>query len=229
MSDISNRLATVRHKIRVAAEKSGRPPEDVSLVVVSKTMGVDHIREAVEGGAVILGESRIQEAREKVPIIGRDKLQWHLVGHLQQNKVKYIFELFDLIHSVDSVDLAREIDRRGALRGESMGILLQVNIAHDPAKFGVDPEELPELLREISQFKNVSIKGLMAISPFSVDPEDSRPHYQALRELRDRVTAKDFDLKELSMGMSNDFEVAVEEGSTMVRVGSAIFGERKYV
>lgn len=229
MPDIHSRIAEVKEKIRLAAQKRNRPQEYIRLVAVSKTVEVDKIREAVEGGATILGESRVQEARDKIQALGREGIQWHLIGHLQKNKVKYIYGLFDLVHSVDSLELAEEINHRGALTNRSMDILVQVNIGHDQAKFGADPEKTLDLVKKISQLKNLAVKGLMAIPPYYEDPEESRPHYTALRELRDWLNIQGFDLPELSMGMSHDFEVAVEEGATLVRVGSAIFGERTYV
>lgn len=229
MSDIQNRIAEVKEKIRLAAQRKNRPPEGVRLVAVSKTVEIDRIREAVEGGAIILGESRVQEARDKIQALGREGIQWHLIGHLQKNKVKYIYGLFDLVHSVDSLELAEEINHRGALMNRRMDILVQVNIGHDQAKFGTDPEKALDLVKKISRLKNLSVKGLMAIPPYYEDPEESRPHYTALRELRDWLTTQGFGLPELSMGMSHDFEAAVEEGATLVRVGSAIFGERIHV
>lgn len=229
MSAIKSRIAEVKEKIRLAAQRVGRPPEDIRLVAVSKTVGLNGVREAIDSGADILGESRIQEARDKIQTLGREGIKWHLIGHLQKNKVKYIFGLFDLVHSVDSLELAEEIDHRGGLLNRSMEILVQVNIAHDPAKFGADPEKALELVKKISQLKNLSVRGLMAIPAYSEDPHESRPHYKALRELRDWLAKQGFDLPEISMGMSHDFEVAVEEGATLVRVGSAIFGERMYV
>lgn len=229
MPDIKNRITEVKEKIRLAARRVGRPPEGVRLVAVSKTVGVDGIREAVGSGADTLGESRIQEARDKIQALGREGIQWHLIGHLQKNKVKYIFGLFDLVHSVDSLELAETIDQRGALLNRSMEILVQVNIAHDRAKFGADPEKVLDLIKKISQLKNLSVRGLMTIPAYSEDQDAYRSHYKALRELRDWLTKQGFDLPELSMGMSHDYEVAVEEGATLVRVGSAIFGERIYV
>ncbi len=227
--DISHRISIVKEKIRIAAEKKGRSPKEVRLVVVSKTFGANLVREAMEYGATVFGESRVQEAREKIGVLGRQNLEWHLIGHLQHNKVKYIFDLFDYVHSVDSVELAREIHRRGASGEQTMKILIQVNIAGDRAKHGITPEKTQEIIKEISLCKNLSIQGLMTIPPYHEDPEESRPHYAALRELRDRIATEGFQLRELSMGMSNDYEVAVEEGATMVRVGSAIFGGRTYV
>lgn len=229
MSDISSRYHAVQETIRRAAEKAGRSPGDIRLVVVSKTYGVDEIREAIKAGATLLGESRVQEAKEKIAVLGRENLQWHLVGHLQKNKVKYIFDLFHMVHSVDSVELAEEIHRLGTAKNRGMEILIQVNVAGDEAKFGLSPDSALEAVKEISRLKNVSIRGLMTIPPFEEDPEKSREYYKSLRELRDHIVARGFDLPELSMGMSHDYGVAIEEGATLIRVGSAIFGERTYV
>jgi len=229
VSDISSRYHAVQETIRRAAEKAGRSPGDIRLVVVSKTYGVDEIREAIKAGATLLGESRVQEAKEKIAVLGRENLQWHLVGHLQKNKVKYIFDLFHMVHSVDSVELAEEIHRLGTAKNRGMEILIQVNVAGDEAKFGLSPDSALEAVKEISRLKNVSIRGLMTIPPFEEDPEKSREYYKSLRELRDHIVARGFDLPELSMGMSHDYGVAIEEGATLIRVGSAIFGERTYV
>jgi len=227
--DISSRYHTVQEKIRRAAQEAGRSPDGIRLVAVSKTYGVNEIREAMDAGGTLFGESRVQEAREKIRALGREALQWHMIGHLQQNKVKYIFGLFDLVHSVDSLALAGEIHRLGAARNRGMDILIQVNVAGDQAKFGLSPDNALDAVKEISRLKNVSIRGLMTIPPFNEDPEASRGCYKSLRELRDYIATKGFDLKELSMGMSHDYGVAIEEGATLVRVGSAIFGERTYV
>lgn len=229
MSDILSRYQAIQETLRRAAERSGRSPSDIRLVVVSKTYGVDEIRQAIKAGATLFGESRVQEAREKIRLLGREALRWHLIGHLQQNKVKYIFDLFDLVHSVDSLPLAGEIDRLGAAKNRGMDILIQVNVAGDQAKFGLSPESALDAVKEISRLKNVSIRGLMTIPPFEEDPEASRGYYKSLRELRDHIADKGFDLPELSMGMSHDYGVAIEEGATLVRVGSAIFGERTHV
>lgn len=229
MPDIFSRYHTVQETIRRAAEKAGRSPDGIRLVAVSKTYGVNEIRQAMDAGATLFGESRVQEAREKIRVLGRETLRWHLIGHLQQNKVKYIFDLFDLVHSVDSLALAGEIHRLGAARNRGMDILIQVNVAGDQAKFGLSPDNALDAIKEISRLKNVSIRGLMTIPPFNEDPEKSRGYYKSLRELRDHIATKGFDLKELSMGMSHDYGVAIEEGATLVRVGSAIFGERTYV
>ena len=225
---IAENLKTVRYRIASAAKRADREPSSVQLVVVTKTIGVDRIREAVAAGAMILGENRVQEAREKIVELGR-VAHWHLIGTLQTNKAKYAVKLFDLIHSVDNPALAREIDKQALRIGKVQDILIEVNIAGEESKSGVVFKDALSLVREAATLKNISIRGLMTMPPFSDDPEDSRPHFKKLRELAANVARENIpgvSMKELSMGMSGDFEVAVEEGATMVRVGTAIFGER---
>lgn len=226
---ISENLARVKLRLAEAAIKSGRSLEDIRLVVVSKTMPESKVSEAIQAGAVILGESKVQEARQKIARIGRRKAQWHFIGHLQQNKVKYLFDLFDLIHSVDSVKLAEAIHQAALSRQAAMPVLVQVNISGEASKFGVPRESLQKTLVCLSKFANLRVQGLMTIPPYHPDPEKSRPYFAQLRELRDRMAKENIDhisLKELSMGMSSDFAVAIEEGATLARVGTAIFGER---
>jgi PLP dependent protein len=227
MSVVEN-LQIVRDRIASAAKRAGRDPSSVMLVVVTKTIDRDRIREAVVSGASILGENRVQEAKEKIEALGK-LASWHLIGHLQTNKAKYAVKLFDLVHSVDNLELAAEIDRQAAKIGKMQDILIEVNIAGEAAKAGVPVKGVPELVAEVSRLKNVSVKGLMTMPPFSENPEDSRPYFQKLRQLMESIAKENIpnvSLKELSMGMSGDFEVAVEEGATLVRVGTAIFGAR---
>ena len=182
--------------------------------------------QAREAGAVIFGESRVQEAMDKMTALDHAGVSCHLIGHLQKNKVKYIFGLFDLIHSVDSLSLAVEIDRQS--QGRTMPILIQVNVSGEVSKFGVSPGELEPLLDSVSRLKGVRIEGLMTIPPYDPDPEKSRKYFVQLRELRNRLGKQgNVSLSQLSMGMSNDFMIAIEEGATLVRVGTAIFGERQ--
>lgn len=225
---ISENLAGVMARLAAAAARSGRAPTNIRLVAVSKTVSDNQILEAVAAGVSILGESKVQEARDKIAHIGR-KVQWHFIGRLQKNKVKHVFDLFDLIHSVDSSDLAREIHLGASRRGTVMPVLAQVNVSGEASKSGINPEHLEKLLTEISRFHGVRVMGLTTIPPYDPDPEKSRPHFARLRELRDRMVRlgiENISLHELSMGMSNDFAVAVEEGATLVRIGMAIFGER---
>jgi pyridoxal phosphate enzyme (YggS family) len=210
----------VRERIARAAERAGRRPADVLLIGVSKTVEVERIRAAVAAGVTALGENRVQEAKAKVDELGRPAA-WHLIGHLQTNKVKDALELFDVIHSVDRLELARELDRRAAARDKVVDALLQVNVAAEASKGGVGPEAVGEALDAIGKLAHLRVRGLMTIPPEAERPEDARPWFRRLRELAER-----HGLPELSMGMSGDFEVAVEEGATMVRVGTAIFGPR---
>jgi PLP dependent protein len=226
---IADNLKTVMDRIASAARRAGRDPSSVRLVVVTKTVDVESIRQAVAAGASVLGENRVQEAREKIEKLG-SLARWHLIGHLQTNKAKYAVKLFDLIHSVDNLELARELDKQAAKIGKIQDVLIEVSIAGEAAKAGVAMQEVTTLVREAVKLKNISIKGLMTMPPYSEDPENSRPFFRKLRELAGTITKENIpgvSINKLSMGMSGDFEVAVEEGATMVRVGTAIFGERK--
>ncbi len=213
-------LAAVRERIERAVERAGRQAEDVLLIGVSKTVPAERVRLGVEAGLPALGENRVQEAKEKIKILGRP-VPWHLIGHLQTNKVRDALELFDLIHSLDRLELAREIERRAGDRGRVVETLLEVNVADEPSKGGFAPDAVGPALEAIGGMSHVRVRGLMAIPPIVARAEDSRRWFQALRRVAER-----HGLKELSMGMSADFEVAIEEGATMVRVGTAIFGPR---
>ena len=220
MTDIRANLERVRERVAKAAERAGRRPSAVLLIGVSKTVEVARIREAIEGGVPALGENRVQEAKEKVAEIGRP-VPWHLIGHLQTNKVRDALEIFDVIHSIDRLDLARELDKRARARGRTVDALVEVNLAGEASKGGVAPDGLDELLHAVAAMSMVKVRGLMAIPPEAKEPDDSRVWFRALRKLGER-----HGFAELSMGMSGDFEVAIEEGATMVRVGTAIFGPR---
>ncbi len=225
---IADNLKTVMDRVVSAAQGAGRDPSSVKLVVVTKTVDPDRIREAVAAGAKILGENRVQEAKEKIEELG-NVANWHLIGRLQTNKAKYAVKLFDLIHSVDNRELAREIDRQAAKINKVQPVLIEVSIAGEAFKAGVRIDETMDLIKEAAKLKNIAILGLMTMPPFSDNPKDSRPYFRKLRELAQSVARENLpgvSLKELSMGMSGDFEVAIEEGATMVRVGTAIFGER---
>jgi len=220
MTDIGVNLERVRARVAKAAERSGRRASDVLLIGVSKTVEVARIRQAIEAGVPALGENRVQEAKEKVAELGRP-VPWHLIGHLQTNKVRDALELFDVIHSLDRLDLARELDKRARARARTVDVLVEVNLAGETSKGGVSPEGLGELLDAVAKMPALTVKGLMAIPPEARQPDDSREWFRALRKLGER-----HGFSELSMGMSGDFEVAIEEGATMVRVGTAIFGPR---
>jgi len=229
---IINALSKVNEKIDHAALKAGRLPDDIKLVAVSKTVGPDKIIEAVKAGVIVLGENRVQEATEKVQDIGLrtkgKKIEWHLIGHLQKNKSKTAIQLFDLIHSLDSPELADTLDKYCGLKGKKQRVLIQVKISDETTKHGVPEKDLMGLIKKVKNLDNLELEGLMTIPPFFSDPEKARPYFSRLRQLKDTATSKGFALPELSMGMSGDYEVAIEEGSTMVRVGTAIFGERTY-
>ena len=220
MHDIRACLERVRERVARAAERAGRRAEDVLLIGVSKTVEVARIREAVAAGIPALGENRVQEARAKIAELGRP-VPWHLVGQLQTNKARDAVELFDLIHSLDRPELARELDKRARQRGRPVEALVQVNVARELSKGGVAPEGLDDLLNTVAKLDHVRVRGLMAIPPEAQDPAGARVWFRTLAKLGER-----HGLRELSMGMSGDFEVAIEEGATMVRVGTAIFGAR---
>ena len=223
---MQDRVDAVLRRMGEACRRAGRSPDEVELVAVSKTFGPDAVAEAAACGLSVFGENRVQEAAAKIPA-GPGHLRWHLVGHLQRNKAAYAVELFDLIHSVDSVRLLEALDRAADALGKTQRVLVEVNVAGEASKFGVAPEDLPALLVEARRLSRIELAGLMCIPPPVEDLERARPHFRRLRELRDRCTEEQgLLLPELSMGMSHDFEVAIEEGATLVRVGSAIFGER---
>jgi PLP dependent protein len=212
------------------AMKADRNPEEVQLIVVTKTVGVSAIREAVDSGIRVFGENRVQEAKKKILSAEiramPEKLQWHLIGHLQKNKAKDAVQLFEVIHSVDSVELAEELDRQAEKIGKIQRILVQVKLSDEETKSGVIEKGLPELLKKIAQLKHLRLEGLMTIPPYLENVRDVVPYFRRLRELRDEAEKDGFMLPELSMGMSHDYEAAIEEGATMVRIGTAIFGER---
>jgi len=227
MSDIAINIKEIRNRIESVANRVGRDPSSIKLVAATKTVSVHSINEAIEAGITIIGENRVQEARDKIPEL--NKVSCHLIGHLQKNKVKYIFGLFDMVHSVDSLELAAEINRQAIARGTKMDMLLQVNVSGEESKFGFDENNLFPGLPQVGRMEGIAVKGLMTIPPYSDEPNDSRPFFERLTALREKIRRmgiEGVEMGELSMGMSNDFEVAVEEGATMVRVGSAIFGRR---
>ena len=226
MADIAENLERVRKQIVAASKKSGRNVDDLELIAISKTHDAVKVREAIEAGQTLFGESRVQEARVKIPELPSN-LRWHFVGHLQKNKIRHALPLFELIHSVDSLALARDINRIAEEDGLHPRIFLEVNVAGEGSKFGFTPEKLREDLENLLALPRLSILGLMTIPPIADEAEASRKYFVELRELRDRLqTEFHVDLAQLSMGMTQDFAIAVEEGATLVRVGTAIFGER---
>jgi len=222
---IQERLAAVQRRIETAAARSGRPSSAVTLVAVSKTMPAAAIREAVSAGVKILGENRVQEAREKIEALP-GAAEWHLIGHLQTNKAKLAVGLFDCIHSLDSVRLAQELGRHAEEAGRRLRCLVEVNLGEEAQKSGVDAVEVRPLVEAARRLPQLSVQGLMTIPPFLPDPESVRPFFRRLRDLRDRLESEGWTLPDLSMGMSHDCEVAIEEGATLVRIGTAIFGSR---
>jgi pyridoxal phosphate enzyme (YggS family) len=225
---VTENLARVRERIASAALRSGRPPESVKLVGVTKTVDMNRVEEAVSAGLGILGENYVQEARSKIERLG-DQASWHFIGRLQSNKAKYAVKLFDLIETVDSLKLAIELNRRAQPLARTIPILIQINLAGETTKGGVSPKDCLPLVRQISELYYLRVTGLMTMPPFFNDPARARPFFRQLRDLSQEIATADVagvEMTEISMGMSGDFEVAIEEGATLVRVGTAIFGER---
>ena len=225
MDDFPSRLARIHEAIRNAADKVPRDWAEIDLLAVSKTQTVEAIQDAIRAGVTSFGENKVQEARGKIETLGRGV--WHLIGHLQSNKAKDAVRLFDSIDSVDRAELAEEINSRAEIIGKIQNVLLQVNIAGESTKFGCAPDRARGLAESMNALPRLCLRGLMTIAPYSPEPEKSRPHFAGLRELRDKIeTDTGLKLPVLSMGMSGDFAVAIEEGSTCVRIGTALFGER---
>lgn len=227
MKSISERLVEVNEKIARAAAQAPRRPEEITLVAVSKMHPPEAIQEALAAGQTLFGESRVQEARTKIPLLP-GRARWHFIGHLQKNKIRHALPLFDLFHGVDALTLAQDLDRIAEEVGARPRLLLEVNVAGEASKFGFPPEALRAQMEELLQLGRLQIEGLMTIAPFAPEAENSRHYFAALRELRDSLQQEfGLPLPQLSMGMSGDYEVAIEEGATLVRVGTAIFGTRR--
>jgi len=227
--EIRERLVRVREQIARAAERAGRSAEDITLIAVSKTFDSATVQQAVDAGARDLGENRVQEAISKVAVVKGD-VRWHLIGHLQSNKARQAVEAFDVIHTIDSSQLAQRLDRVAGEIGRRPGVLVQVDLAHEPTKSGADESELPAIIEALDSARHLEFQGLMTLPPFFDSPEKTRPYFRRLSEILEglnRARGPEQELTELSMGMSHDFEAAIEEGATMVRVGTAIFGSRK--
>jgi len=225
---IADNIQKIRRQIAHACEKVGRNPNEIQLVAVTKTVTVPAILKALDAGIEIIGENRVQEASEKYEEIG-DRVRWHMIGHLQRNKVKRVLEFAEMIQSVDSLRLAKEVQKQAQKLDRNVDVLIEVNTSGEETKYGFVPEKTVAAIERISEFPNLNIEGLMTIGAFLPDPEDVRPCFRRLRELRDEVRGKGIagvNMDILSMGMTDDFEVAVEEGATMVRIGRSIFGER---
>lgn len=228
MSDtLADRLAAIEARMAAACARAGRDPDSVALVAVSKTHGPERVAEAAAAGLRVFGENKVQEARAKIPLCP-GALVWHLVGHLQSNKAYAACELFDQIHSIDSLKLLAVVDRACDELGKTMKVLVEVNVSGEGSKFGLKPEEVPAVLEAVNACPRVEVRGFMTMAPLSLEPEKARPYFRRLRELRDRWSGDlGMSLPELSMGMSNDFEVAIEEGASWIRIGTALFGERE--
>lgn len=227
---LGGRLASVRNRIEAAARRSNRSADQITLVAISKTQPTDTLKAGLISGITDLGENRIQEAEGKIIELGREAARWHLVGHLQTNKARRAIDLFDVIHSLDSAGLAQRLDRLCVAEGrEELAVLIQIDLGGEETKTGIEPRKLPELLDALSDCQRLRLIGLMTLPPYFENPDCARPYFKTLRELRDQLQLQGrFGERpgELSMGMSHDFEIAIEEGATMVRVGTAIFGER---
>jgi len=225
---IAENVARVRERMETAARRAGRDPGKIRLVAVSKTVESDRIRQALEAGVDSLGENYVQEAQKKIEELGRGAA-WHFIGHLQSNKAKAAVRLFDWVHSVDSFRLAQELSRVAGQQNKVLPVLLQINLGQETTKFGALQDDTFRLLEQMGLLPGISVKGLMTLPPFFDNPEESRPYFHALRDLAEAVSRRKIagvSMEELSMGMSNDFETAIEEGATLVRVGTAIFGPR---
>lgn len=227
---INENISKVRENIVKACEKAGRNPEEVTLIAVSKTKPVSAIEEALLSGTLDYGENKVQELCDKYDVLPKN-IRWHMIGHLQRNKVKYLVGKTYLVHSVDSLRLAEQIEKEFAKHNQVCDILVEVNIAQEESKFGINAKETEELIRKIAKFEHVRIKGLMTIAPYTEDPESNREYFREIKKLSVDIRDKNIDnvsMEVLSMGMTGDYMVAVEEGATMVRVGTGIFGERNY-
>jgi len=231
LNDIAQNIRRIRERAAAAAASCGRSPDEIALLAISKTCPAESILQAAGAGLQRFGENRVQEAEGKILRIRRTlKLEWHLVGHLQSNKAKRAVELFDVIHSIDSAKLASRINQAAVEMNKTQSVLLQVDLAQEETKFGADPEQIREIVEALSGLKSIRLDGFMTIPPFFEDPEKSRPFYEKLRKLRDALDAEQpgcLGQKHLSMGMSHDFEEAIREGATIIRVGTAIFGSRQ--
>ncbi|MTI69913.1 MAG: YggS family pyridoxal phosphate-dependent enzyme [Firmicutes bacterium] len=229
--NLESNLTTVKNNIKKAAEKSGRKPEDITLIGVTKTIDVDIMKNAIELGLENIGENKVQEIQRKYELLNNNDLKWHMIGHLQSNKVKYIIDKVHLIHSLDRMSLAKELQKRAKKINRNVDTLIQVNISEEESKFGLYGDEVIDFLEKILKFDNINVKGLMTMAPHVENPEKVRYVFKQLKGLSKDIEKKGFDnteMKYLSMGMTNDYEIAIEEGSNMVRVGRAIFGKRNY-
>ncbi|MCP3924632.1 MAG: YggS family pyridoxal phosphate-dependent enzyme [Desulfobacterales bacterium] len=229
MNKVIDKIKNIEKRLIDTAKKCGRDHDSVKLVAVSKKMSQERVRVAIESGAKILGENYIQEAREKIEALKEYDVSWHFIGHLQSNKAKYAVKIFDMIHTVDSVKLAKEIDKQAKKIDKIQEILIQINISEEESKSGVSADKTIQIIKEISRFDNIRIKGLMGMPPYYDNPEMAKPYFVRMKEIQGMIEAEKIEgvlMDELSMGMTGDFEVAIQEGSTLVRIGTAIFGAR---
>lgn len=227
--DIKNNLELVREGVAQAAALSGRKVEDIRIVAVTKTVDADTVKRAFELGISSIGENRVQEMMKKYEVLKNYELDWHMIGHLQRNKVKYIIDKVALIHSVDSISLAREINKRAGKSGKRMQVLVQINVSGEKSKYGIDPDHVHEFMEQAEGLENIHIMGLMTIAPYVQDPEEARPEFSKLRGIFEDVKDNKYsgvEMELLSMGMTGDYKVAIEEGANIVRIGTGIFGKR---
>jgi hypothetical protein len=230
MSYIQENINEVRDNIYNICKKMNRNPEDIKIIAVTKTVDIDRISTAIDFGIDAIGENRVQEIRKKYNKIDK-KVEWHMIGHLQTNKVKYIIDKVSLIHSLDSLRLAKEIDKRAKNIDKTMNVLVQINIGNEDSKYGIDLDDVHNFIEKLESFKNLKVQGLMAIAPYVKNPEAIRPHFKKMKKIFDDLKGKDIEnleMKYLSMGMTNDYLVAIEEGANIVRIGTGIFGKRNY-
>lgn len=228
---IKKNIDSILERAKDAALRSGRNPEDIMVIAVSKTVDANRAREAVEGGLINLGENRVQELVNKYEQLSDIEVKWHLIGHLQKNKVKYIIDKATLIHSVEDLELANEINKRALQHNITANVLIELNIGEEESKFGIGENEVYDFVKSMEQFENVKVLGLMTVAPFNENPEDIRWVFKKMKEIFNKISGmklKNTEMKYLSMGMTNDFEIAIEEGANIVRIGTAIFGARKY-
>ncbi|MGD0022067.1 MAG: YggS family pyridoxal phosphate-dependent enzyme [Smithellaceae bacterium] len=227
--NIADNINTIKQRIVFAATGCGRDPNSIKLLAVTKTIPTEYIIKAIDAGITMLGENYVQEAKDKIAAIG-SRARWHMIGHLQTNKAKYAVTLFDYVHSVDRLELAQELDKRAGLINRKLNVLIEVNVSGEESKSGIPAADASALIKQIASLENLVVRGLMTMAPYSHNPENARPYFFALRYLRDNISCQQIpgiQMEELSMGMTDDFEVAIEEGATIVRIGRAIFGKRK--
>lgn len=228
---IKENIDGILERIAYVCERSGRNPDDITLIAVSKTVNADRAREAIESGILNLGENRVQELTDKYEKLSDTEVKWHMIGHLQKNKVKYIIDKIELIHSVESVELANEIDKRAAKSNLKVNVLVELNIGEEESKFGISEETVYDFVKSLEQFENINVSGIMTVAPFAENPEEIRWVFKKMKVIFDKLSSmniKNSNMKFLSMGMTNDFEIAIEEGANIIRIGTAVFGERTY-